>query len=212
MRIVWLSPLWLILLAGCNELYYRGAYEEGRDHPRERMVAQIEALHGVQEDLQAQIVDTLDCFYRLTQGDGIEPEPRYDALNRAFDESQRRKEAFSRYIEAIPRSVDTMLEAWQAELQAQRERPRLEQYRMREVKRRWRSLHESMLETEAYLDAVMAEYKAQLIALSYSLNADTLLELEDHFTVLEQRVDSLLSALQRLYDQSEAFSEPLTDV
>ena len=102
----------LAVLAGCSSAYY-GAMEKVGIHKRDIMVDRVEDARDAQEDAKQQFQSALEQFTSVVTVKGGDLEKKYNQLNDAYQESEKKAETVHSRIEKVEDVSEALFDEWE---------------------------------------------------------------------------------------------------
>lgn len=199
-----------LLLAGCESAYY-GALEQVGVHKRDVLVDRVEAARDSQEEAVEEFSSALEQFNSVVDYDGGDLEKLYSRLNGAFERSERRAADVRDRIEAVESVSGALFAEWEDEIEEYSSAglQRSSEAQLRETRRRYETLVESMWRAEGRIAPVLDAFRDQVLYLKHNLNARAVAALRGELESIEGDVAVLLREMETAIAESNAFIEQM---
>lgn len=200
------------LLSACETTYYN-AWEKLGKEKRDLLVDRIEDTQESQEDAQEQFSDALEQFRSVIEFDGGDLEAMYDKLNAEYEDSAEAAEEISSNIDRVEDVAEDLFKEWQQEIQeySSANLRRNSEQQLRDTKRQYSKLLNSMRAAEATVEPVLATLKDQVLYLKHNLNARAISALKGELRTVNQDVDRLIQAMEKSIAESKDFIAGMKD-
>jgi hypothetical protein len=204
-----LFPLLLIaalLLSGCESTYY-SAMEGIGFHKRDILVDRIEEAQEAQKDGQQQFKNALEQFRSVVNFDGGNLEKVYNKMNDELESSEQAAEDIRSRIKDVDSVANALFEEWEDELD-QYTNPnfrRDSESQLKDTQRRYKRLLTAMRKAEQSIDPVLNTLRDNTLYLKHNLNARAISSLKGEFSNVNSNVSSLINAMEKAIQESDAF-------
>lgn len=195
-----------LLLVACESAYY-GTMERFGVHKREILVDRVVDARDSQTEAKEQFSSALEAFSATTDFDGGDLEALYQRLNREFERSEDRAETVRERIEKVESVAEALFDEWSAEIgeYSSDEMRRSSEASLRETRRRYEALVESMWRAESRITPVLDAFRDQVLYLKHNLNARAIASLRGDLAGIEDDVAVLLRDMEQAITESDAF-------
>lgn len=199
-----------VLLAGCQSLYY-GAWEKLGKEKRHLLRDRVEDVREGQEEASEQFKNVLSRIRDLYGFEGGDLEDFYDRLQADYEESLERSRRVSERIDQVEDVARDLFAEWEQEIEEiekssfrQRSRKSLE-----ETRRRYKVLHESMIEAENSMEPVLQRLQDYVLYLKHNLNAQAIGSIREEKEEIELGIESLIEDINKSVREAEDFLKTL---
>ena len=200
----------LLALSACKTVYY-DTMEQFGVHKREILVDRIEEAQEAQEDGQQQFKDALEQFQAVVNFSGGDLEVIYNKLDAEYEDSVDAADAIRDRIDAVEDVAEDLFAEWTAELDQYSSAAlrRDSERQLKQTRRRYERLRNSMRNAERTIDPVLASLKDNVLYLKHNLNARAIASLKGELSTVNEDVNALINAMQKAIDESNAFIEQM---
>ena len=200
----------LVALAGCSSAYY-GTLEKMGIHKRDLMVDRVEDARDAQEDAKQQFQSALEQFTSVVTVKGGDLEKKYDQLNDAYEESERKAIVVTKRIESVEDVSEALFDEWEDELDLYSS-PRLRadsKRKLENTRSDYKRLIKAMKRAEKKIQPVLAAFRDQVLYLKHNLNAQAISSLKNELVFIEDNVAGLVSEMEASILEAEQFLNAL---
>ena len=201
-----LAPVFVILLSGCSQMYYRTMESFGVPK-REILSDRVAKARGEQEHAKETFESALEQFRSVVTGEAGELERKYDKLNGQLKKCESRADSVSKRIRAIEDVAEALFKEWEAELeqyQSQSLRRRSED-KLRDTRERYEQLITVMRRAEDKMAPVLDAFREQVLFLKHNLNAAAIASLQGEVVAIERDVADLVAEMERAIAEADTF-------
>jgi len=180
-------------------------------YKRDILVDRVEEARDSQEEAGEQFRTALESFREVVDFEGGELERKYDQLKAEYDRSEARAQEVSDRIDSVERVAEDLFDEWESELD-QYSDPNLRrssEKALRDTKRKYADLIDTMKRAEAKMPPVLARLNDQVLFLKHNLNARAIGSLQGVAVDLQSDVDDLLEELEKSISEANQFIEEL---
>jgi predicted nucleic acid-binding Zn-ribbon protein len=197
-------------LAGCSAAYY-GAMEKVGIHKRDLMVSRVEDARDAQEDAKEQFQSALEQFTSVVAVRGGDLEQKYNTLNDAYQESEKKADIVSTRIVKVEDVSEALFAEWEDELDLYAN-PRLREdsrKKLEQTRRDYNRLIKAMKRSEKKIQPVLVAFRDQVLYLKHNLNAQAFSSLKNELVAIEDNVAGLVSEMEVSIREAQQFIDAL---
>jgi hypothetical protein len=200
----------ILALTGCESAYY-DTMEKFGVHKREILVDRIEDAQEAQEDGQEQFKNALEQFQAVVNFDGGDLEAIYNKLDGEYEDSLSAANTIRDRIDAVGSVAEALFDEWTAELDQYTNASlrRDSERQLNQTRRRYERLMNSMHAAERTIDPVLDSLRDNVLYLKHNLNARAIASLKGELSNVNRDVGTLIDAMQKAIDESNAFIEQM---
>ena len=200
----------LVALAGCQSAYY-GTLEKVGIHKRDLMVDRVEDARDAQEDAKQQFQSALEQFTSVVAVKGNNLEKKYNQLNDAYEESERKADVVHTRIGKVEDVSEALFDEWEDELALYSSTRLREDSRnkLEKTRRDYKRLIKAMKRAEKKIQPVLVAFRDQVLYLKHNLNAQAISSLKNELVAIEDNVAGLVSEMETSIREAEQFLEAL---
>ena len=209
-HLIFVIPLWLLLVLGCSKAYY-GTMEKMGIHKRDILVDRVEDARDAQAEAQVQFKDALEQFGSVVTIENTELKEAYDRLNAEYEDSEAAAEEVSERIDKVESVADDLFKEWEKELDlyTNQELKKTSANKLRDTQSRYREMLASMHRAEKIMDPVLKTFRDNVLFLKHNLNAQAIGSLRSEFSSLKGKIGDLISRMNDAINSSNQFIEDL---
>lgn len=200
----------LAALVGCSTTYY-STLEKVGIHKRDLMVSRVEDARDAQEDAKQQFQSALEQFTSVVAVKGGDLEQKYNTLNDAYRESEKKADIVSKRIVRVEDVSEALFDEWEDELSLYSS-PRLREEsrkKLEQTRRDYTRLIKAMKRAEKKIQPVLVAFRDQVLYLKHNLNAQAISSLKNELVAIEDNVAGLVSEMEASIKEAEQFIEAL---
>lgn len=200
----------IALLAGCQtaRTAYYNAWEKFGYAKRERLVDNVKAAQGEQEQAKAEFANALEQFKSVVHFDGGDLEKTYNKLNDAYAQCETRAEGVKSKIGSVKNVADSLFAEWQGEIKGMGDDPSLQsqsQALLDKTKGGYAEMITRMDSAAKTMDPVLTKFKNRVTFLKHSLNAQAIASLKGTELELGNDIDNLIREMERSIAEADQF-------
>jgi hypothetical protein len=201
-----------LLLSACESTYFN-AMEGLGVHKRDILIDRIEDVQEAQEDGQEQFKTALEEFKSVIQFDGGDLEDAYNRLNDEYENSVDAAEEIRERINKVDSVASALFDEWEDELgqYTNANFRRDSTQKLKDTKRRYKRLLTAMRKAEKSIDPVLNILRDNTLYLKHNLNARAITSLKGELNSVNNNVTSLLNAMEKSIQESNAFIKQLKE-
>ncbi len=209
-HLIFVIPLWLLLVLGCSKAYY-GTMEKMGIHKRDILVDRVEDARDAQAEAQVQFKDALEQFGSVVTIENTDLKEAYDRLNAEYEDSEAAAEEVSERIDKVESVADDLFKEWEKELDlyTNQELKKTSANKLRDTQSRYREMLASMHRAEKIMDPVLKTFRDNVLFLKHNLNAQAIGSLRSEFSSLKGKIGDLISRMNDAINSSNQFIEDL---
>ena len=200
----------LVAFTGCSSAYY-GTLEKVGIHKRDLMVDRVEDARDAQEDAKEQFQSALEQFTSVVTVKGGDLEKKYNQLNDAYEESEKKADVVHNRIEKVEGVSEALFDEWEDEL-ALYSSPRLREdsrSKLEQTQRDYTRLIKAMKRAEKKIQPVLVAFRDQVLYLKHNLNAQAISSLKNELVAIEDNVAGLVREMEVSIREAEQFLDAL---
>lgn len=201
-------PLLAVLLAlgGCASAYY-GALEKVGIEKRDILKDRVEDARGAQLEAKEQFDDALERYRAIVTIEGGSLEKIYDRLNSSYKKSEDDAQTVSDRIDAIETVAEDLFDEWQAEIgeYADASLRRRSETLLRETRRDYKTMLDSMQRAEASMKPVLELFQDQVLFLRHNLNVRAISSLETELADIEAATAAAIAEMEQSIAEASRF-------
>ena len=201
-----------LLALGCRSTYY-SVWEKFGKHKRDLLRDNVEQVRDDQQAAAEQFKDALTRLKEITGFQGGNLEKIYNRLNDDYKRSEEKATAVKDRIRKVETVAADLFKEWEQE-SASIQSPNLRassRGKLTETKRKYESLHQSMLRAERSMQPVLTQFRDQVLYLKHNLNAQAIGALKGEVGSIEGDVSALLTEMNRAIAEADAFIKTLPE-
>ena len=201
-----------VICVGCRSTYY-SVWEKLGKHKRDLLRDNVEEVRDNQQAAAEQFKDALTRLKEITGFQGGDLEKIYNRLNDDYKRSEEKATAVRDRIRKVETVASDLFKEWEQE-GASIQNPNLRassRSKLTETKRKYESLHQSMLRAERSMQPVLTQFRDQVLYLKHNLNAQAIGALKGEVGTIEGDVSALLSEMNRAIAEADAFIKTLPE-
>ncbi|MDH5436583.1 MAG: DUF2959 domain-containing protein [Gammaproteobacteria bacterium] len=201
----WLVGL-LFLLTGCQSAYF-GAMEKFGVHKRDILVDRVEDARNAQEDAKEQFKSALEKFSSVLGFHGGELQDKYETLNDAFEDSEKKARDVSERIDAVESVAEALFDEWESELSqySSKNLRQTSQRKLNQTRKQYAKLIGAMQRAEKRIDPVLKVFHDNVLFLKHNLNAKAIASLQSELVSVESNVGRLIRDMERSINEADRF-------
>lgn len=205
-RLLGLSSVALLVLAGCTSAYY-GAMEKFGIEKRDILTDRVDDARDAQEDAKEQFADALEQYRAVVNVDGGGLEKFYNRLNSEFEKSESRAQAVTDRIDSIEAVADDLFEEWEGEIgeYTDPDLRRRSQALLAETRQDYSTMLSAMRRAEASMEPVLDLFRDQVLFLRHNLNARAVGALETELTSIDAATSTAIAEMERSIAEANRF-------
>lgn len=196
----------LLALGGCASAYY-GALEKVGIEKRDILKDRVEDARGAQLEAKEQFDDALERYRAIVAIEGGSLEKIYDRLNSSYKKSEDDAQTVSDRIDAIETVAEDLFDEWQAEIgeYADASLRRRSETLLRETRRDYKTMLDSMQRAEASMTPVLELFQDQVLFLRHNLNARAISSLETELADIEAATAAAIAEMEQSIAEASRF-------
>jgi len=199
-----------LFLTGCESTIYYTLEKVGI-HKRDILIDRIEDTQEAQQEGQEQFQSALEQFRSVVSFDGGELEKMYNRFNDEYEDCEDAADNISEHINSVQSVAEALFEEWEEELnQYQNANLRIKsQQQLRDTQARYRSILNSMRQSERAIRPVLAILHDNVLYLKHNLNARAVGALKGELANIDREITQLSKSMQRSIEESQKFIDSL---
>jgi len=199
----------LALLSSCTT----PTYDEMKTgiQNRDVLVARVGAARDGFVAAGEQFRVVMDTFYKMLDPEGGELVWRYKNLVREYALAEKKAGEVNLQIAAVEQAAETLFAEWEADLDeytTESLRSSSEQ-KLQAARAQYASLVETMKNTEAKMQPILATLHDHVLFLKHSLNDEGIASLQGSVASLQADLDSLLDGIRKTVEEANGFINEL---
>lgn len=202
--------LTLVLLAGCQSVYYNTMEQFGVEK-RDILVDRVEEARDAQEDSKEVFQSALDQFSELVGFEGGDLEATYDLLNDRFESSRKAADRVRERIDAIESVARALFREWEVEIEqyTSEDLRRRSQTALEQTRDRYSGLIRAMRAAESRMNPVLDLFRDQVLFLKHNLNARAVASLDTEAAAIGEQVRRLIREMETSIAEADAFIQEM---
>ncbi len=203
----WLGLLVLFfLLTGCQSAYFN-TMEKFGIHKRDILVDRVEDARNAQEEAKEQFKSALEEFSTVLGFHGGELQDKYETLNDAFEDSEKKAKDVSDRIDAVESVAEALFDEWESELSqySNRNLRQTSQGKLTRTRKQYTRLISAMKRAERRIDPVLKVFRDHVLFLKHNLNAQAIASLQSELVSVESNVGRLIREMERSINEADRF-------
>jgi len=202
----------VLALASCSSAYY-SAMEKVGIHKRDIMVDRVEEAKESQQEAQVQFKSALAEMTALINFEGGDLEDQYNEIQDQYEDSKIAAELVSLRIDKIEDVSEALFDEWQDEIEeiSSANLKRQSTSKLRETKRRYKTLINAMHKAESKMAPVLSALKDNSLFLKHNLNAQAIGALQGEMVSIQKDVSVLIKEMNAAIEQSQTFIDMLEE-
>ena len=199
-----------VVLSGCQTTYY-AVWEKLGKEKRHLLRDNVESASEEQKEASETFKDVLTRMKEMYGFQGGDLEKIYDRLRADYEESEARANAVHKRVATVEQIAADLFREWQGEINEMKNQKLKSQsaQSLREAKRQYVRLHDTMVKAESRMDPVLAQLKDNVLYLKHNLNARALASLQDESARIETDVNRLIQDLAAAIAEADRFIQTL---
>ncbi len=199
-------------LSGCSTMYYKTWETLGKEK-RDLLRDNVEAARDENVEAKEEFKDALTRLKELGNFDGGKLEVAYNNLKDDYENCQESAEDVHDRIDKVESIADDLFDEWQAEIEliGNANMRRDSSKKLKLTKRKYKSLHQTMLESEKQMDSVLLRFRDNVLFLKHNLNAQAIGGLAAEFKSVEGDVQRLIDRMQASITKADEFIATLPE-
>ena len=203
----WLGLLVLFfLLTGCQSAYFN-TMEKFGIHKRDILVDRVEDARNAQEEAKEQFKSALEEFNTVLGFHGGELQDKYEKLNDAFEDSEKKAKDVSERIDAVESVAEALFDEWESELSeySNKNLRQTSQRNLIKTRKQYTRLINAMKRAEKRIDPVLKVFRDNVLFLKHNLNAKAIASLQSELVSVESNVGRLIREMERSINEADRF-------
>ena len=196
---------------GCQKVYY-GTMEKFGHHKRDILVDRVTEARDAQHEAKEQFVSALEQFMSVVDVKGGDLQEKYDTLNAAYQESEKKAETVRDRISAIKKVAGALFDEWEDELDEYTSDSlrKTSQQKLEQTQQLYGKLIGAMERAESKIGPVLNAFRDQVLFLKHNLNAQAIASLQNELTTVENDIEILIREMEKSIDEADAFIREMT--
>ena len=201
----------LFLLAGCQAAYFN-TMEKFGIHKRDILVDRVEDARNAQEEAKEQFKSALEEFSSVLGFHGGELQDKYEKLNDAFEDSEKRAEEVSDRIDSVESVAEALFDEWESELTqySNKNLRQTSQRKLNQTRKQYKQLLGVMKRAEKRIDPVLKVFRDHVLFLKHNLNAKAIASLQSELVSVESNVGRLIRDMERSINEADRFIKSMS--
>jgi hypothetical protein len=182
-------------------------------HKRDIMVDRVEEAKESQQEAQVQFKSALAEMTALINFEGGDLEDQYNEIQDQYEDSKIAAELVSLRIDKIEDVSEALFDEWQDEIEeiSSANLKRQSTSKLRETKRRYKTLINAMHKAESKMAPVLSALKDNSLFLKHNLNAQAIGALQGEMVSIQKDVSVLIKEMNAAIEQSQTFIDMLEE-
>jgi hypothetical protein len=200
----------LFVIAGCatTRAVYYDTWEKLGYAKRDRLINDIKAATGQQQQAKKQFASALDEFKSVVHFNGGNLEAQYDKLNKQYKECSDQADAVRNKIAAVKHVAEALFDEWHGEIKEMGDDPQLRvksQQLYDETHDSYGELIKRMDAASATMDPVLTHFHNRVLFLKANLNAEAIASLQGTEQELGGDIDNLVKQMDASIAEADDF-------
>ena len=194
------------VLGGCQTTYY-AVWEKLGKEKRHLLRDNVEAASEEQKEASETFKDVLTRMKEMYGFQGGDLEEVYENLRADYEESEERANAVHKRVAMVEQIAADLFREWQGEINEMKSQKLKSQsaQSLREAKRQYAKLHDTMVKAESRMDPVLAQLKDNILYLKHNLNAQSIGALKKEAGSIQVEIDRLIKDMQASIAEADTF-------
>ena len=195
-----------VVLSGCQTTYY-AVWEKLGKEKRHLLRDNVESASEEQKEASETFKDVLTRMKEMYGFQGGDLEKIYDRLRADYEESEARANAVHKRVATVEQIAADLFREWQGEINEMKNQKLKSQsaQSLREAKRQYVRLHDTMVKAESRMDPVLAQLKDNVLYLKHNLNAQSIGALKKEAGNIQIEIDRLIKDMQASITEADKF-------
>jgi len=194
------------ILGGCQTTYY-AVWEKLGKEKRHLLRDNVAAASEEQKEASETFKDVLTRMKEMYGFQGGDLEEVYENLRGDYEESEERANAVHKRVAMVEQIAADLFREWQGEINEMKSQKLKSQsaQSLREAKRQYAKLHDTMIKAESRMDPVLAQLKDNVLYLKHNLNAQSIGALKKEAGNIQIEIDRLIKDMQASIAEADTF-------
>lgn len=194
------------ILGGCQTTYY-AVWEKLGKEKRHLLRDNVAAASKEQKEASETFKDVLTRMKEMYGFQGGDLEEVYENLRGDYEESEERANAVHKRVAMVEQIAADLFREWQGEINEMKSQKLKSQsaQSLREAKRQYAKLHDTMIKAESRMDPVLAQLQDNVLYLKHNLNAQSIGALKKEAGNIQIEIDRLIKDMQASIAEADTF-------